>query len=65
MISGGLTAMLDLTILGDTCFPVAMSSHFYSPLNLKVITPRLELRGATDDLLARLLPVVRADVAEG
>lgn len=42
-----------------------MSSHFYPPLNLKVITPRLELRGATDDLLARLLPVVRADVAEG
>jgi len=42
-----------------------MSSHFYPPLNLKVITPRLELRGATDDLLARLLSVVRADVAEG
>jgi len=30
----------------------------YPPLNLRVVTPRLELRGANDDLLNRLAPVV-------
>jgi RimJ/RimL family protein N-acetyltransferase len=35
----------------------------YPPLNLQVRTPRLELAGATDDLLERLIPVVRAGVA--
>lgn len=40
-----------------------MSADLYPPLNVKVITPRLELHGATDSLLAELLPVVRAGVA--
>ncbi|TSA88102.1 GNAT family N-acetyltransferase [Deinococcus detaillensis] len=39
-----------------------MSTDFYPPLNLKVITPQLELRGATDELLAQLLPIVRGGV---
>jgi RimJ/RimL family protein N-acetyltransferase len=34
----------------------------YPPFDLIVRTPRVELRGATDDLLAALLPVVRAGV---
>jgi RimJ/RimL family protein N-acetyltransferase len=34
----------------------------YPPLNLEVRTPRLTLAGATDDLLERLIPVVRAGV---
>jgi RimJ/RimL family protein N-acetyltransferase len=42
-----------------------MSGDLYPPLNLKVITPTLELHGATDELLARLLPLVRAGVARG
>ncbi|MGH8791902.1 MAG: GNAT family N-acetyltransferase [Stackebrandtia sp.] len=33
--------------------------HNYPPLNLRVTTPRLELAGATDDLLDRLAPLVR------
>ena len=41
-----------------------MSGHFYPPLNLSVVTPRLELHGASDELLAQLLPIVRAGVAE-
>jgi RimJ/RimL family protein N-acetyltransferase len=36
----------------------------YPPLNLEVRTPRLALAGATDDLLERLVPVVRAGVAD-
>ena len=39
-----------------------MSVHLYPPLGLRVVTPRLELHGATDDLLAQLLPLVRAGV---
>jgi RimJ/RimL family protein N-acetyltransferase len=38
--------------------------HAYPPLNVTVTTPRLELRGATDDLLVALAPLVadgRAD----
>jgi RimJ/RimL family protein N-acetyltransferase len=35
----------------------------YPPLNLQVRTPRLVLAGATDELLERLIPVVRAGVA--
>ena len=31
----------------------------YAPLDVRVVTPRLELRGATDDLLAALAPAVR------
>lgn len=31
----------------------------YPPLDLRITTPRLELRGATDDLLERLAPAVR------
>jgi RimJ/RimL family protein N-acetyltransferase len=34
----------------------------YPPLGLRVRTPRLVLAGATDDLLERLIPVVRAGV---
>jgi RimJ/RimL family protein N-acetyltransferase len=40
--------------------PVSTSS--YPPLNVQVHTPRLSLLGATDDLLERLVPVVRAGV---
>lgn len=36
----------------------------YPPLNLQVQTPRLTLAGATDELLERLIPVVRAGVAD-
>lgn len=35
----------------------------YSPLDVRVVTPRLELRGATDDLLERLAPLVRSGKA--
>lgn len=41
-----------------------MSPSLYPPLDLKVITPMLELHGATDELLADLLPIVRHGVAE-
>jgi RimJ/RimL family protein N-acetyltransferase len=34
----------------------------YPPLNLQVRTPRLVLAGATDELLERLIPLVRAGV---
>jgi RimJ/RimL family protein N-acetyltransferase len=37
-------------------------AYSYPPLNLTVRTPRLTLAGATDELLERLLPVVRAGV---
>ena len=32
----------------------------YPPFDLAIRTPRVELRGATDELLADLLPVVRS-----
>lgn len=35
----------------------------YPPLDVGVVTPRLELHGATDDLLERLAPVVRSGKA--
>lgn len=38
--------------------------HAYPPLNLAVRTPRLTLAGASDELLERLIPVVRAGVAD-
>jgi RimJ/RimL family protein N-acetyltransferase len=38
--------------------------HTYPPLNLEVRTPRVTLAGATDELLERLVPVVRAGVAD-
>ena len=38
--------------------------HPYPPLNVTVTTPRVELRGATDDLLAELVPLVRAGQAD-
>ena len=38
-------------------------AHSYPPLNLQVWTPRLVLAAAADDLLERLIPVVRAGVA--
>src|SRR5262249_23225488 len=34
------------------------------PLNVEVRTPRLTLAGATDELLERLVPTVRAGVAD-
>ena len=37
----------------------------YAPLNVQVHTPRLSLLGATDELLERLVPAVRAGVATG
>lgn len=37
----------------------------YPPLHVEVTTPRLTLRGASDDLLAALAPVVRAGVVSG
>ncbi|WP_035859374.1 GNAT family N-acetyltransferase [Kitasatospora cheerisanensis] len=39
-------------------------SHSYPPLNLEVRTPRLTLAGASDELLERLVPTVRAGVAD-
>jgi RimJ/RimL family protein N-acetyltransferase len=39
--------------------------HTYPPLNLLVRTPRLTLAGASDELLERLVPVVRAGVVDG
>lgn len=38
--------------------------HPYPPLNVTVTTPRIELRGATDELLAQLAPLVRAGQAD-
>ncbi|MGZ4494735.1 MAG: GNAT family N-acetyltransferase [Nocardioides sp.] len=38
--------------------------HSYAPLNVTVTTPRIELRGATDDLLGELVPLVRAGQAD-
>ena len=35
----------------------------YAPLDVRVVTPRLELHGAADDLLARLAPLVRSGKA--
>lgn len=48
---------------GGPCSSVSMSLPLYPPLSLKVLTPRLALHGATDELLARLLPAVREGVA--
>jgi RimJ/RimL family protein N-acetyltransferase len=39
-------------------YPLEVNS--YAPLNVTVTTPRIELRGATDDLLEELVPLVRA-----
>ena len=38
--------------------------HPYAPLEFAVTTPLIELRGATDDLLDGLLPLVRAGQAD-
>lgn len=38
-------------------------AHTYPPLNVEVRTPRLTLAGASDELLERLVPLVRAGVA--
>ncbi|MFJ1792212.1 GNAT family N-acetyltransferase [Kitasatospora griseola] len=38
--------------------------HTYPPLNVQVRTLRLTLAGATDELLERLVPLVRAGVAD-
>ncbi len=50
-------------LLGADPCRVRCVAHFYPPLNLRVRTPRLVLAGATDDLLERLIPVIRAGVA--
>ena len=39
-------------------------AHTYPPLDVEIRTPRLTLAGATDDLLERLVPLVRAGVAD-
>lgn len=41
---------------------IATKPSPYPPLNVRVDTPRLSLLGATDELLARLVPAVRAGV---
>lgn len=38
--------------------------HAYAPLNVRVTTPRLQLQGASDDLLEQLVPLVRAGQAD-
>lgn len=38
-------------------------THPYAPLNVQVRTPRLELHGATDELLSELSPLVRTGQA--
>ncbi len=42
----------------------APAVHPYAPLNVTVTTPRIELRGATDELLEELAPLVRAGQAD-
>jgi len=39
-------------------------AHTYPPLNVEVRTPRLTLAGASDELMERLVPLVRAGVAD-
>jgi RimJ/RimL family protein N-acetyltransferase len=39
-------------------------AYTYPPLNVEVRTPRLTLAGASDELLERLVPLVRAGVAD-
>jgi RimJ/RimL family protein N-acetyltransferase len=39
-------------------------AHTYPPLNVEIRTPRLTLAGASDELLERLVPLVRAGVAD-
>ena len=39
-------------------------AHTYPPLNVEVRTPRLRLAGASDEMLERLVPLVRAGVAD-
>jgi RimJ/RimL family protein N-acetyltransferase len=41
----------------------SVTTSAYPPLNVQVHTPRLSLLGATDELLERLVPVVRRGVA--
>ena len=42
----------------------ALDVHPYAPLNVTVATPLIELRGASDDLLQGLVPLVRAGQAD-
>lgn len=42
-----------------------VTRYTYPPLNLRIHTPRLSLLGASDDLLERLVPVVRKGVVTG
>ena len=37
----------------------------YPPFDVRIVTPRLELRGATDELLWDLAPLIRAGKADG
>jgi len=39
-------------------------AYTYPPLNLAIRTPRLTLAGASDELLERLVPLVRAGIAD-
>lgn len=47
-----------------TSRPTLGNVHPYPPLNVAVTTPRIELRGATDDLLGALAPLVSAGQAD-
>src|SRR4051794_9698062 len=44
--------------------PYRLNVSSYPPLNLLIRTPMLELRGATDELLEALVPIVRAGVVD-
>jgi RimJ/RimL family protein N-acetyltransferase len=44
---------------------VLIVTHPYPPLNVEVRTPRLTLFGATDEMLERLIPVVRTGIVDG
>jgi RimJ/RimL family protein N-acetyltransferase len=39
-------------------------AHTYPPLNVEIRTPRLTLAGASDELLERLVPLVRAGIVD-
>lgn len=62
-ISGSvLVAAINLAAAKATQSSVTAMSP-YPPLNVRIVTPRLELHGATDDLLERLAPLVHAGKA--
>ena len=54
-------ALLDVRLVGGRSTVLCVTLP-YPPLHVVVATPRVTLRGATDDLLAELVPVVQAGV---